>query len=164
MTKKHYDVKLGLLLLLGGWAAYDYQQSRPVVWCLGPTNCLPPKKPHYEFKWRHVCVPHDVKALRRGYEVYRQVCATCHSLRPMSWYQLVHEVLPPETLREIASSFDVEDGPNDQGEMFTRPAYLLDQLPEPYPNENGKWVTCRHASYQAYQRPALPMVELIHLH
>ena len=34
----------------------------------------------------------------------------------------------------IAANFEVTDGPNDDGEMFTRPAKLSDKFVNPYPN------------------------------
>ena len=40
-----------------------------------------------------------------------------------------------EELIEMASEVDVVDGPNDEGEMFERPAKLSDPLPRPYDNE-----------------------------
>merc|ERR1711871_1575956 len=35
----------------------------------------------------------------------------------------------------IAEEYEVEDGPNDDGEMFMRPAKLSDNIPGPYKNE-----------------------------
>ena len=40
-----------------------------------------------------------------------------------------------EELVAMASEVDVVDGPNDEGEMFERPAKLSDPLPSPYENE-----------------------------
>merc|ERR1719507_689230 len=40
-------------------------------------------------------------------------------------------------MKQIAASYDVVDGPNDEGEMFTRPAILVDAFPNPYPNEEA---------------------------
>ena len=41
---------------------------------------------------------------------------------------------------------EVEDGPNDEGEMFTRAGKLSDPLPRPYPNEEA----ARYANGGAY--------------
>ncbi|KAJ1390868.1 Cytochrome c1 [Sesbania bispinosa] len=35
----------------------------------------------------------------------------------------------------MAAEIEVVDGPNDEGEMFTRPGKLSDRFPEPYANE-----------------------------
>merc|ERR1712194_367909 len=81
-------------------------------------------------------------SVRRGYEVYRQVCATCQSMKQLHFRHLVNMVLPEKRMKQIASSFDVVDGPNDEGEMFTRPGILVDAFPSPYPNEE----TARYAN------------------
>ena len=36
--------------------------------------------------------------------------------------------------RAVAASFQVTDGPNDQGEMFERPGRPADYFPSPFPN------------------------------
>lgn len=46
-------------------------------------------------------------------------------------------VLPEKRMKAIAASFDVVDGPNDEGEMFERPGILTDAFPSPYPNEES---------------------------
>lgn len=80
---------------------------------------------------------HEIPSVRRGYEVYRQVCATCHSMKQLHFRHLVNQVLPEKRVKEIAAQFDVVDGPNDEGEMYTRPGILVDQFPSPYPNEEA---------------------------
>jgi len=84
----------------------------------------------------------EIPSVRRGYEVYRQVCATCHSMKQVHFRHLVNAVLPEKRMKQIAASYDVVDGPNDEGEMFTRPAILVDAFPSPYPNEE----TARYAN------------------
>ena len=42
-----------------------------------------------------------------------------------------------EQLKVLAADIDVEDGPNDEGEMFERPGKLSDTLPSPYANEEA---------------------------
>jgi len=92
---------------------------------------------NYPFWFKGLMHGHDVPSVRRGYEVYRQVCATCHSMKQLHFRHLVNQVLPEKRMKEIASTYDVQDGPNDEGEMFTRPAILQDQFPNPYPNEEA---------------------------
>lgn len=68
--------------------------------------------------------------------VYQQVCAACHSLERIAYRNLVGVAFTEEEVKNImADAPDVEDGPNDQGEMFMRPAKLSDYLPSPYKNE-----------------------------
>lgn len=73
--------------------------------------------------------------MRRGHLVYTQVCASCHSLNRISYRNLVGVCYTEEEAKKLAESRDVEDGPNEAGEMFDRPGKLSDRLPAPYKNE-----------------------------
>ncbi len=79
----------------------------------------------------------DRGSLQRGYQVYTEVCASCHSMKYVSYRNLAEPGGPEFTEGEakaIASSFEVIDGPNNDGEMFTRPAKLSDKFVKPYEN------------------------------
>jgi ubiquinol-cytochrome c reductase cytochrome c1 subunit len=58
-------------------------------------------------------------------------------MKQLHFRHLVNQVLPEKRMKQIASGFDVTDGPNDEGEMFTRPGILTDAFPSPYPNEEA---------------------------
>lgn len=77
----------------------------------------------------------DTASLRRGYEVYRQVCSTCHSLKLIHFRNLVGVTHTEAQAVKLAASFEVPDGPNEEGEMFTRKGKLPDRFPSPYPND-----------------------------
>lgn len=74
-------------------------------------------------------------SLQRGWQVYREVCASCHSLQFIAFRDLKGLGLTAEQVAAIAGEFEVEDGPNDEGEMFMRKAIPADRLPRPYPND-----------------------------
>ncbi len=79
----------------------------------------------------------DRAQLQRGYKVYREVCSACHSMEFVSFRNLSEEGGPgftPEQVKVIASEFEIEDGPNDDGDMFMRPGLLSDRFPAPFPN------------------------------
>jgi len=79
----------------------------------------------------------DRSSLQRGYQVYKEVCASCHSMRLLSYRNLGEAGGPEFTVNEvknIAASFEVTDGPDDQGEMFTRAGRPSDKFVSPYPN------------------------------
>ena len=40
-------------------------------------------------------------------------------------------------IKAIAAEYEVEDGPDDEGEMFERPGMPADQFVSPYPNMNA---------------------------
>ena len=79
----------------------------------------------------------DRGALQRGYQVYSEVCSSCHSMKYVSYRNLAEEGGPEFTeaqAKAIAASFEVTDGPNADGEMFTRPGKLSDKFVMPYEN------------------------------
>ena len=79
----------------------------------------------------------DRGALQRGYQVYTEVCSSCHSMKYVSYRNLAEKGGPEFTeaqAKAIAASFEVMDGPNEDGEMFTRPGKLSDKFVMPYEN------------------------------
>ena len=79
----------------------------------------------------------DRSSLQRGYQVYNEVCAGCHSVQHLSYRNLSEKGGPEFSVEEakaIASQFELEDGPNSDGEMFMRPGRLSDKFAQPYPN------------------------------
>ncbi len=79
----------------------------------------------------------DRSSLQRGYQVYTEVCASCHSMNLVSYRNLGEPGGPEfsvDQVKAIAANFEVEDGPNSDGEMFTRPGRPSDKFVSPYPN------------------------------
>ena len=82
----------------------------------------------------------DTASLQRGYQVYTEVCSACHSMKYLSYRNLSQPGGPEfsdQQAKIIASQFEVTDGPNSEGEMFTRPAKLSDKFVGPYANEQA---------------------------
>ena len=79
----------------------------------------------------------DRAALQRGFQVYKEVCSSCHSMQYLS-YRNLGEPGGPEfsqvEVKAIAASIEIEDGPDSQGEMFIRPGRPSDKFKSPYPN------------------------------
>tara|TARA_B100000963_G_C22624021_1_gene671417 strand:+ start:1469 stop:2251 length:783 start_codon:yes stop_codon:yes gene_type:complete len=82
----------------------------------------------------------DRASLQRGFQVYKEVCSSCHSMQYLS-YRNLSEPGGPEfseaEVKAIAASIEIEDGPDSQGEMFTRPGRPSDKFKSPYPNMNA---------------------------
>ena len=77
----------------------------------------------------------DRSELQRGLQVYIEVCANCHSLEYVA-YRNLSEIGYDETqIKAIASQYEIEDGPNSDGEMFTRKARPSDYFVKPYAND-----------------------------
>jgi len=91
---------------------------------------IPP--PHLHWPHSGSFSSYDTGALRRGYEVYRQVCSTCHSMNLIHFRELVGFSHTEEQAKALALSYDIEDGPNSEGEMFERPGKLSDAFVSPY--------------------------------
>jgi len=77
----------------------------------------------------------DHASVRRGFEVYKQVCAACHSMKFLAYRHLVGVTHTEEEAKAIAAQDQITDGPDDNGNMFQRPGKLTDYMPSPYPND-----------------------------
>jgi len=79
----------------------------------------------------------DHSSIRRGYQVYKQVCSACHSMKFISYRHLRDIAFTEAELKAEAAEIKVMDGPNDQGEMFERDGKHTDYFPKPYPNDKA---------------------------
>lgn len=104
---------------------------------VGVAYCSSDVIPPTEYPWSHngFYSSYDAASLRRGYEVYRNVCATCHSLEYIHFRDLIGVSHTEEQAKALAQSFTYIDGPNDKGEQFERKGRLADAFKSPYPNE-----------------------------
>lgn len=91
--------------------------------------------PHFPWSHHGAMAAFDHRSIRRGHEVYANVCATCHSLNGIAYRNLVGVAYSEDQAKRIAEEIEVQDGPNDEGEMFDRPGKLSDHFPNPYRNE-----------------------------
>ncbi len=79
----------------------------------------------------------DRASLQRGFQVYKEVCSSCHSMQYLSYRNLGEPGGPEfseQEVKAIAASVEITDGPDDQGEMFTRSGRPADKFKSPYPN------------------------------
>ncbi len=82
----------------------------------------------------------DRAQLQRGYQVYKEVCASCHSMKYLSYRNLGEKGGPEFSdaeVKAIAAGFQIKDGPNEEGEMFERAGLPKDKFKSPYPNEKA---------------------------
>lgn len=85
--------------------------------------------------WVKICF--FLNSVRRGYQVYKQVCAACHSMKYIAYRNLVGVSHTEAEAKAEAEESMVRDGPDDQGNYFMRPGKLSDYFPSPYPNEEA---------------------------
>ncbi len=96
----------------------------------------PPDVPDRDWSFEGAFGGFDQAALRRGLEVYLDACAGCHSLRHVAYRNLsaLGVGFGPEDIKAFAADFSVEDGPDETGKPFFRPARPSDTFVAPYPN------------------------------
>ncbi|KAK8722121.1 hypothetical protein OTU49_012485, partial [Cherax quadricarinatus] len=124
---------LGVMGVLGGGAAgMVYALNESVKASELELHCT-------TFPWPHngYFSSFDHASIRRGYEVYKNVCAACHSLKYVAFRNLIGVSHTEAEAKEEAESVQITDGPNEEGHMFQRPGKLSDYFPNPYPNDEA---------------------------
>src|ERR1700753_2243538 len=109
------------------------------------TTRLEPKAQKFSFEGPFGT--YDRGALQRGFQVYKEVCSTCHSLDHIAFHDLDEAGGPgfsEAQAKAIAAGYKIPADPNDKGEIFddkgtrlTRPGTLADKFPAPFPNEEA---------------------------
>lgn len=109
-----------------------------------PTSLAEPQDTHAVAEFMDLSWPHegifgtfDRAALQRGFQVYKEVCAACHGAKYLAFRNLTDLGYDEEEIKAIAAGYTMTDGPNDEGEMFERPAIPSDRFPSPFPNEQA---------------------------
>jgi len=92
--------------------------------------------PKHKWSFNGISGTFDKAALKRGYQVYREVCSGCHSMKLLYYRDLLDIGFSEAQIKSIASDYTVLDGPNDDGEMYERPARLADRFVGPFANDN----------------------------
>jgi len=90
------------------------------------------------YPWSHTgaMAGYDTASIRRGHQVYAEVCAACHGLKRIAYRNLVGVCYTEDEAKEMALDKEYLDGPDDTGAMFERPGKLSDYIKSPYVNEN----------------------------
>lgn len=126
-------IRVALLLLVFfsfSVQANESDHSNPLA-----TEALHPKQKTWEFEG--VFGRFDKRAIERGFQVYHDVCAACHSLRRLSYRNLAEIGFSEDEVKKLAAEYSVTDGPNDEGEMFEREALPSDHFVGPYANDQA---------------------------
>ena len=77
----------------------------------------------------------DRQQLQRGFQVYKEVCSACHSLKHVAIRSLTDLGFTEAEVKALAKQFTVPSVDPNTGEPSTRPAISADHFPSPYPNE-----------------------------
>ena len=114
--------------------------SVTILFCVSSFYAVSAEKVEYlktDWTFKGLFGKFDRASLQRGYQVYTEVCAACHSMKYLSYRNLSEKGGPEFSVAQakaIAASFEVTDGPNADGEMFQRPGKLSDKFVMPYEN------------------------------
>ncbi|KAF8428115.1 cytochrome C1 family-domain-containing protein [Tirmania nivea] len=114
--------------------------------------------PKYQWDHQGWLKTFDHQGLRRGFQVYKEVCAACHSLSRVPWRALVGVTHTVDEVKAMAEECEYDDEPNDVGEIPKRIGKLSDYIPDPYPNEQA----ARAANQGAYPPDLSLMVKARH--
>lgn len=92
-----------------------------------------------EYPWSHGghLATLDHSSMRRGFQVYKEVCSACHSLNFIAYRNLIGNTHTEDEAKALAEEAQYRDGPDDKGEYFTRSGKLADYLPKPWANEEA---------------------------
>ena len=96
-----------------------------------------PQPPRQKWSFAGPFGHYDRAQLQRGFKVYKEVCSVCHGMKYVAFRNLEDLGYSEAQIKSIASEYKVQDGPNDQGDMFERAAQPADRFPTPWPNENA---------------------------
>ena len=91
--------------------------------------------PKHNWSFKGLTGTFDQSAVQRGFKVYREVCSGCHSMSLLYYRDLIDIGFSDEEVKAIAAEYTVIDGPNEEGEMFERPAKPSDRFVPPFSNE-----------------------------
>ncbi len=102
--------------------------------------------PHYPLKHpRHVAWSfagpfgkYDPQQLQRGFQIYHEVCSSCHSLSMVAFRDLASTTGPDfgeEEVRALAAEASIPDPSSDSGERPGRPSDVFPPAP-PFPGAN----------------------------
>ena len=96
-----------------------------------------PEPPHQQWPFEGVFGTYDTAASQRGFQVYKEVCSVCHAVKHLAFRNLEEIGYTEDQVKGIAAQYQVTDGPNDEGQMFQRPARPSDPIPGPFPNDQA---------------------------
>ena len=99
------------------------------------TATLHPKQLNWEFDG--FFGRFDRQSIQRGYQVYKEVCSSCHSMNLVAYRNLQEAGFSEDETKQIAGEYMVVDGPDDSGEMFERKALPSDHFVSPFANEQA---------------------------
>ena len=79
----------------------------------------------------------DRASAQRGFQVYKEVCSSCHSMKLVYYRDLRSLGLSEEQVKAVAAEAQIAGSTNDQGEAVERAGLPSDHLKAPFPNDKA---------------------------
>lgn len=90
--------------------------------------------PTQHWSWQGPFGSYDLAAAQRGFQVYSEVCSTCHSMTQLRYRHLSGIGLTPDQIKAVAAAVTVPLGVDDQGNPKQGPGTPASQFRSPFPN------------------------------
>jgi ubiquinol-cytochrome c reductase cytochrome c1 subunit len=104
-----------------------------------PTTAAAQESPMPNEKWSFDSLfgTFDLAAAQRGFQIYANVCANCHSMQMLHYRDLSGIGLNAEQIKAVAAGITVPSGLDDQGAPKEGPATPASQFKSPFANEKA---------------------------
>lgn len=96
-----------------------------------------PAVPHTKWSFDGPFGSYDYASAQRGFQVYKEVCSNCHSMKLLSYRDLRGIGLDEGEIKALAAEVNVPGGTNDSGESIERPGTAADRFKMPFPNDKA---------------------------
>jgi ubiquinol-cytochrome c reductase cytochrome c1 subunit len=93
--------------------------------------------PNEKWSFERLFGTFDLAAAQRGFQVYSNVCANCHSMQLVHYRDLSGIGLEADQVKAIAAAVTVPSGTDDQGNPKDGPATPASQFKSPFANEKA---------------------------
>ncbi|MBX7200665.1 MAG: cytochrome c1 [Rhodospirillaceae bacterium] len=93
--------------------------------------------PKQEWSFNGVLGKFDKQQVQRGFQVYKEVCSACHSLQYFAFRNLADLGYSEAQVKTLAATYEIQDGPDDNGDMFKRKGKASDYMPKPFANDQA---------------------------
>ena len=126
MSKRR--IVLGIVTAVAGLAAVGIVAANPVALSTVHTQ---------SWSFNGFFGSFDQEQLKRGHVIYKDVCAGCHAMHLLAYRDLQDIGYSEDEVKAFAAEVQVQDGPDDAGEMFERPGRPSDRFKSPFANEQA---------------------------
>jgi ubiquinol-cytochrome c reductase cytochrome c1 subunit len=128
VTRILFVALMSPVCLTGAMAAEEGEHA-------GGTPHYPLKHPHnMEWSFSGPLGNYDRGQLQRGLKVYKEVCSACHSLDLVAFRTLTDLGYSEDQVKTFAAEYEIEAGPDNDGNMYMRPGIPSDYFPAPFAN------------------------------